>query len=264
MDSMSSGLMSAARLVKSNPRLLNAVDEPGRSDGKAFVLSVLLSIGRPSTIMSGWLLLLIELTPRIVIDDEAPGTPDELTTFTPATRPCSALTKFSRCVEAIAVPATDCCAVPSARSAVVCPRAVTTTASSEVIERRSATLITLSAPTARSAGVMPTKRKVSTCPGAARSEKLPAELVTVPVVVPRMTTDAPGSGALCSSVTRPVMVFCCAMSGALTRRIPVTTMRVSLFIAGCTGVCRVERRKGSPEVVRNDWGERDRGAGERR
>ena len=62
---------------------------------------VLLSIGRPSTIISGWLLLLIELTPRIVIDDDAPGTPEVLVTSTPATRPCSAFTKFSRCVCAI-------------------------------------------------------------------------------------------------------------------------------------------------------------------
>src|SRR3954469_2010390 len=87
MDSMSSGLMSAARLVKSTPRLLNAVEEPGRSDGSADVFSVLLSIGRPSTTISGWLLLLIELTPRIVMDDDAPGTPDELVTSTPAIRP---------------------------------------------------------------------------------------------------------------------------------------------------------------------------------
>src|SRR3954447_16644303 len=114
---MSSGLMSAARLVKSTPRLLNAVDEPGRSDGSAAVFNVLLSIGRPSTIINGWLLLLIELTPRMVMDDDAPGTPDELTTFRPATRPCSALTKLSRCVLAIAGPWTVCCAVPSARCA---------------------------------------------------------------------------------------------------------------------------------------------------
>ena len=32
---MSSGLMSAARFVKSTPRLLNAVDEPGASDASA-------------------------------------------------------------------------------------------------------------------------------------------------------------------------------------------------------------------------------------
>ena len=48
----------------------------GASDASVCVLVVLLSIGRPSTIISGWLLLEIELTPRIVINDEAPGTPD--------------------------------------------------------------------------------------------------------------------------------------------------------------------------------------------
>ena len=70
---MSSGLMSAARFVKSTPRLLNAVTEPGASDASTPVFSVLLSIGRPSMIISGWLLPLIELTPRMVIDDEAPA-----------------------------------------------------------------------------------------------------------------------------------------------------------------------------------------------
>ena len=72
--------MSAARLVKSTPRLLNAVADPGASEARSPVFSVLLSIGRPSMIISGWLLLLIELTPRIVIDDDAPGTPDVLVT----------------------------------------------------------------------------------------------------------------------------------------------------------------------------------------
>jgi hypothetical protein len=42
------------------------------------------------------LVLLIELTPRIVINVEAPGAPDVLVTSTPATRPCSELMKFSR------------------------------------------------------------------------------------------------------------------------------------------------------------------------
>src|SRR6476661_6051343 len=84
IDSMSLGSMSAARLVKSMPRLLNAVAEPGASEPSAAVFIVLLSIGRPSTTNSGWLLLLIELTPRMVIDVEDPGTPDVLFTVTPA------------------------------------------------------------------------------------------------------------------------------------------------------------------------------------
>ena len=127
---MSSGLRSEARLLKSRPRLLNAVVDPGASEASAPVLNVLLSIGRPSTIISGWLLELIELTPRIVIDDDAPGTPDVLVTSTPATRPCSELRKFSRCVCAISGPATDCCEVPIPRLFTVSPSAVTTMASS--------------------------------------------------------------------------------------------------------------------------------------
>jgi hypothetical protein len=38
-------------------------------------------------IINGWLLLLMELIPRIVIEDDAPGTPEVLTTLTPAIRP---------------------------------------------------------------------------------------------------------------------------------------------------------------------------------
>ena len=110
---MSCGFRSAARLVKSTLRLLNA-DVALLSEASTPVLSVRLSIGRPSTIMSGWLLLLIELMPLMTIDDEAPGAPEVLVTSTPATLPCSALTKFSRCAEAMSSPRTVCCAVPSA------------------------------------------------------------------------------------------------------------------------------------------------------
>ena len=152
MLSMSSGLMSAARLVKSRPRLLNAVNEPGASEASDEVLSVLLSIGRPSMIMSGWLLPLIELTPRMVIDDEAPGTPDVLVTSTPATRPCSPLMKFSRPVCATSAPETVCCDVPRFRWVVVWPRAVTTTASRLDAALVNCTLITSAVPTVRSCG----------------------------------------------------------------------------------------------------------------
>src|SRR5688500_20195692 len=101
---MSFELRSAARLVKSTFRLLNAVWETGASDASTPVFSVLLSIGSPSMMNSGWLLLLIELVPRIVIDEEAPGTPDVLVTSTPATRPWMALTKLVRWVWAISAP----------------------------------------------------------------------------------------------------------------------------------------------------------------
>ena len=50
--SMSSGFMSEARLLKSTPRLLNAVVEL-LSDASSAVLTVRLSIGSPSTMMSG-------------------------------------------------------------------------------------------------------------------------------------------------------------------------------------------------------------------
>ena len=43
----------------------------------------------------------MELMPLMVIDDDAPGTPDVLVTSTPAIRPCNELMKFSRCASAI-------------------------------------------------------------------------------------------------------------------------------------------------------------------
>ena len=113
--------------------MLKAVVDPGASDASTPVLSVLLSIGRPSMIISGWLLLLIELTPRMVIDDDAPGTPEVLVTSTPATRPCSELTKFSRPVCATSAPVTVCCEVPRLRCEVVWPSAVTTIASRRAV-----------------------------------------------------------------------------------------------------------------------------------
>src|SRR5205814_3631996 len=85
------------------------------SEASTPVLRVRLSIGRPSTIISGWLPLLMELMPRMTIDEDEPGTPDVLVTSTPATRPCNALTKFSRCVCAISGPWTLCCEYPNAR-----------------------------------------------------------------------------------------------------------------------------------------------------
>ena len=94
-------------------------------------------------IINGWLLLEIELTPRIVIEVDAPGTPELLVTSTPATRPWSALMKFWRCVCAMSMPCTVCCAVPMARRTFVWPNVVTTTASRLVAARLSWTSMTL-------------------------------------------------------------------------------------------------------------------------
>lgn len=111
---------------------------------------------------SGWLLLEIELTPRIVIELDAPGTPELLVTSTPATRPCSELTKFSRCVWAISAPGTVCWATPMDRRTEVSPRAEMTVASSIMAMRFSWISIVLSAPTTRSTDSLPISRKIST------------------------------------------------------------------------------------------------------
>src|SRR5207248_11696475 len=94
--SMSSGFRSAARLVKSTLRLLNAVVELA-SEASTPVFRVRLSIGSPSRIISGWLLLLIELMPLMTIDDDEPGILEELVAATPEMRPCRELTRISLC-----------------------------------------------------------------------------------------------------------------------------------------------------------------------
>ena len=101
----------------------------------------------------------------MVIEVEAPGTPDVLVTSTPATRPDSELMKFSRCVWAISGPPTVCCEVPCDRSTAVCPSAVTTTASRLSAARRSCTLMTTSVSlTVRSASSVPIIRNCRTWP----------------------------------------------------------------------------------------------------
>src|SRR5207237_6056422 len=91
--SMSSEFKSAARFVKSTPRLLNAVVEL-LSDASTPVLTVRLSIGSPSTMMNGWLLLLIELTPRMTIEEYATGTPEVLVMSMPTTHQDKTLMKL--------------------------------------------------------------------------------------------------------------------------------------------------------------------------
>ena len=114
--------------------------------------------------MSGWLLPLIELTPRIVMLDDEPGTPEELVTSTPATRPASALMKFSRPVCASSAPETVCWALPSSRLAAVWPSAVTTMASRLAADFSSATSMMLAAPTSCSFGTYPISRNCSVWP----------------------------------------------------------------------------------------------------
>src|ERR1051325_2978294 len=240
--SMSSGFRSAARLVKSTPRLLSAVLELW-SDASTPVFIVLLSSGSPSTIISGWLLPLMELTPRITIDAEAPGTPDVLVTSTPAIRPCSALTKFSRCVCAISGPRTVCCDQPRARCSVVCPRAVTTTASRLIATRRSWTSMTSASATVRSTGAVPINRNCSTCPAVAPSEYAPWLFVAVLFPVPLTATVTPASGAPCSLVTVPVMVLCCANARGATRSIPTNSVTARLAMMTATGFLGDEPRR---------------------
>ena len=83
----------------------------------------------------------------------------------------------------------------------------------------------VSAPTTRSAGTVPMNLNWSTSPTDARMVKFPPALLSVPVVVPLITTETEHSGAPCSSLTPPITVFCCATAGAHTMAIPSGSSR---------------------------------------
>src|SRR4051794_38130871 len=84
IDSMSFGLMSAARFVAAVLAL--------KSFGLVDV--VVLSMGWPSTTKSGWASPWIVLMPRMMMDDPAPGSPDADVTSTPGALAASVLTMF--------------------------------------------------------------------------------------------------------------------------------------------------------------------------
>ena len=132
----------------------------------------------------------------------------------------------------MSAPVTVCCAVPSARCAVVWPSAVTTTASRDVATRRSCTLMTFSAPTVRSVGAVPMKRNCSTCPAATRIG-----------VVPGRVGQRAGGRALDDDRDAgdgdARFIGHLAGDGLLlreraqrTRKIPINAMRILLFMRG--------------------------------
>ena len=82
MLSMSSGLMSCARLPTSTPPVTISVSVPAKEE---------FEIGTPSTTKSGSLALAIEFTPRITTLLDPPMVPDCCVTRTPETLPASAL-----------------------------------------------------------------------------------------------------------------------------------------------------------------------------
>lgn len=113
-DSMSSGLMSDARL------------------GDAVLASMLpvalveLSTGVPSTTKSGCPVPVIVLEPRMRIDADAPGSPDADVTSTFGAFAASAFTTFDSFARAISVPLTVFTALPSFSTVVTVPAPVTT------------------------------------------------------------------------------------------------------------------------------------------
>ena len=87
MEEMSCGLMSIALFELSTP----ATPFP----------TELLSMGMPSITNKGEFDPFMELLPLILILDEAPGEPDELTTVTPAILELSASTRFTSLADII-------------------------------------------------------------------------------------------------------------------------------------------------------------------
>src|SRR2546430_15645857 len=61
-------------------------------------------------------------------------------------------------------------------------------------------------------------------------EYLPSLRLAVLLVVPLMTMETPDSGAFCSLVTLPVMVFCCPNAREATRRIPTNSVTARLVM----------------------------------
>ena len=121
-DSMSFGLMSAARFEVTVPPV------PGKSAGPCSLDTVVLSIGWPSTTNSGWLVPYTEVAPRILIDAEAPGSPDWVRTSTLGALPASALTTFAGSVARLMSELSTVLMTEPSRSRVdVVPAPVTTT-----------------------------------------------------------------------------------------------------------------------------------------
>ena len=144
-----------------------------------------LSIGTPSTTKSGELEPLIDVLPRILMFEDAPGEPDELTTDTPATLELRAFTMLVSRAFTMSSASTFCTEYPNALLFCSIPTAVTTISESCCTSSDMATSITDLAPISIASVVNPTKEKTRLPPSEGTdSLKLPSTSVMVPFVVP--------------------------------------------------------------------------------
>ena len=171
----------------------------------------------PSTTQIGWLLPLIEFSPRMTMRAEPPKFVEPMT-FTPATLPERALTMFGVWVLFRSEPETLCAAIPRDRFSRSRPSAVTTTPSSCVVavaSRKSWVTEEPASTTEAETGVYPMRRATSDTvwPVArlAGTVKLnrPSGFVYEPTPMEGIETLAPGTGAAASLVTRPLTVVVC-------------------------------------------------------
>ena len=130
---MSFGFRSAARFVATVPSVWPTCTRvPPASSGprKLEVEKVELSIGTPSTTNSGWFEPRIELVPRMLMKDPAPGSPDCWITVTLGALPASAWTMLASPAFAIKSAPTLLRTLPSFSVELVVPAPVTTTSPS--------------------------------------------------------------------------------------------------------------------------------------
>ncbi len=121
IDAMSAGLTSVPRFGATV--LATLFCEPP-------VMIVLLSTGVPSITISGWLLPLMVLVPRIWMNDEEPGSPPVETTWTLGALPAKASMKFDSSLRWIRLESIWLRTLPSFSVCVTVPAPVTTTSPS--------------------------------------------------------------------------------------------------------------------------------------
>ena len=198
-DSISAGFISFRRDPWVTPPLPPVILLPPAYD-------VVLSRGTPSTIINGWIEPSIVFAPLILIVLPAPGSPLDLVILTPEALPLKALTTVGSADRITSSAFTTDEVEPCWSLTAAKPKAVTTTSSSSLSSWRE--ILRLDWPdTVIYWVVYPIKLIARTCPWLAAISKFPSKSVDTPVLVPSITTLAPGSGTPFSSLTTPVTLW---------------------------------------------------------
>ena len=178
IDSMSSGL------IEENPsppsELLTCPDLAPNPPPNP---KVVLSIGTPFTIISGWFTLLKEDWPRILILVDPPGPVPMVEIFTPESFPCNVLIGFGVRFVATASAFTVAVAKPKRLASFLIPSAVTTTSLSTLGSEERTTSSVVFPLSLTSLSRYPTKEKIKLALPVTFRVKLPLASVIVPWVV---------------------------------------------------------------------------------